>query len=79
MTMNKQKTFDELLIMQCYGAEDTFTCKEIKKTVKEWLTQYHNEIMINKPLTNREEQKDCDNMILLSRLMMDLKKCPKNL
>ncbi len=33
------KTFDEILIMQCYGSEDTFTVKECKQAVKEWLKQ----------------------------------------
>jgi len=30
--------------MQCYGGEDTFTIKEVKKAIKEWLTQKRQEI-----------------------------------
>lgn len=35
----RHKSFDEILVMQCYGAEDTFTVKECKKAVKLWLEQ----------------------------------------
>jgi hypothetical protein len=38
-TEKENKSFDEILVMQCYGAEDTFTVKECKKAVKLWLEQ----------------------------------------
>jgi hypothetical protein len=39
----RHKSFDEILVMQCYGAEDTFTVKECKKAVKLWLEQKKRE------------------------------------
>jgi hypothetical protein len=42
-TEKENKSFDEILVMQCYGAEDTFTVKECKKAVREWLEQKKRE------------------------------------
>lgn len=37
------KKFDKLLIKQCFGGEDTFTPRECRQAVREWLTEIHQQ------------------------------------
>lgn len=41
-----EQSFDQILIMQCFGAEDTFTLNECKQAVKKWLEQKKGEFWV---------------------------------
>jgi len=65
-----KKSFEEILFMQCYGGEDTFTVKECKSAIKIWLEQKNHKLTY----LTQEEMKMEKEMVNL-QVVLGLQSC----